>query len=435
MDQLVAATSPDLCREAGRIVREENGAAPPLRLVRQQESAPAELMGRRTAPTPADLRRQRSRTASPDEQAELLALSLPDGGADAVSAVDAMIDRRDGASIGILLTGIDHPAAHVRERIRPFHAVLWGRLRARGEAAALRVSSNLDARARAALATLALEHVTSDSGGERALALIIAGNAHGDRVIEPAAEALRDQSALVRETAARTMGVTALPAAVSPLSAALNDPMPGVRLEATFALSRIRHPSAIGPLFVALQDPDPAVRDVAAWHLGRREPSRVAEALAEDIERPGGGARAATIFRRADRWTRNALVREVRAGSPEIAEQLGDALQKAGLAERLPSEGDPAWIDPTATLRQLEALGAFPGISGIDDFLRALDDPDPEVRRIVALALLAHWGDPRPASRILQALAEDPAGEVATAAEATLDALERRPGFRRTEVS
>jgi HEAT repeat protein len=206
-------------------------------------------------------------------------------------------------------------------------------------------------------------------------------------------------------------------------------------LEATFGLSRIRHPSALAPLFVALQDTDPTVRDVAAWHLGRRDPSRVAEALAEDIELPGGGARAASIFRRADRWTRNALVREVRARTPEKAEQLGEALRRAGLIGSLPGEGDPTWLDPNATLRQLEAVGAFAGISAVDDFVRALDDPDPEVRRIIALALLAHWGDPRLASRDFRELADDPAGEFANAAEAALDALQRPPSARQSEVS
>lgn len=94
----------------------------------------------------------------------------------------------------------------------------------------------------------------------RALAASYVGKYEYREGISTLIEALRDKKAVVRETAAKALGVLWEKQAVKPLLEVLaDDPSGAVRRTAAYALGEIGHPDAFPGLIQRLDDVDPGV--------------------------------------------------------------------------------------------------------------------------------------------------------------------------------
>lgn len=112
----------------------------------------------------------------------------------------------------------------------------------------------------------------------------------GQPAVGPLIQALRDQTPLVRETAAylliilRESGAPGVEWAEPNLIEALQDQLSDVRKAAAVALSVIGGAQAVGPMIQALKDPDADVRKIAAAALGSMKSTQGVAPLAEALE-------------------------------------------------------------------------------------------------------------------------------------------------------
>ena len=196
---------------------------------------------------------------------------------------------------------------------------------------------------------------------------------------------------------------------------AQDDPSVPVRRAAVALFARIPPERAFPALFRAVRaDEDPAVLAAVAEVAERGFPgfAAFAHALPPDGE-------AAVLLARAARYIRHPelprlLPALARSGAPEVREAV------AGLLRHQPDAAQPGMIDTLAsdpaggTRRQ--AAGASAAAGRWDLLERMSDDPDPEVRREVALAIAGcHRGGAR-GQAALQRLSTDPEMAVRAAA-------------------
>lgn len=116
-----------------------------------------------------------------------------------------------------------------------------------------------------------------ESAGVRERAARELGEIKDSHAIEPLSAALNDSDENVRRLAAGALEKIGKPA-VEALIAVLNDPVDEVQIYATLALAKIGDP-ALEPLIVALKDQNPNVRYRAAKALGAMKDFRAVEAL------------------------------------------------------------------------------------------------------------------------------------------------------------
>ena len=170
---------------------------------------------------------------------------------------------------------------------------------------------------------------------------------------------LSDRRWWVRADAARALGLARDPAAAGPLVAALDDPHEEVRAAAVDALGRLADPQSVPALLARLSDQSRHQRARMVEAICRQGPSVVPELLRHVDECPGDTAVAIDV--------------------------LG-MTGATGALERL-----LAWTSASDTTVRVAALRAI-GSIGLDDrsfyyALRALEDPDADVRGMAARAL------------------------------------------------
>lgn len=231
----------------------------------------------------------------------------------------------------------------------------------------------------------------------------------------------KDTYGVMRRTAAETLGAIGDPRAVEPLIAALADER--VRITAIEALGTIGDPRAVDPLVSTLNDPERYRREAAAKALGTIGDPRAIEPLIAVVKNGVSFAAARAIIEIDDPRAvepfiamlgeRDQNVREVaievlgalhdsRAVEPLIAVLKGEtyALHPPA-AKALGALGDPRAIEPLiACLKRhdgyaAEALGAIGDPRAVEPLLAALDDPDQDVRRAAARALVVMYGQGR----------------------------------------
>lgn len=231
---------------------------------------------------------------------------------------------------------------------------------------------------------------------------------------EPLLAALRDQSALVRETAARSLtrrlaDTAGLPhrTVLGELERAMDDQVAGVRINAMGAAASFRD-TAVAPRTAGLlRDPDRNVRVAAATALGAMAGSVAATALDEVLSDPG----AEWAVRRA------ALASLARVDTARFAAHAA------------------AWLQSPELFDRLAALAAWGSISGAVTvpFRDGLRDADPRVQAAALEAWRASAGRDDPELRLAAETAwrsGDPVVRAAaipvladTASDAALDLL------------
>jgi HEAT repeat protein len=238
----------------------------------------------------------------------------------------------------------------------------------------------------------------------------------GRRAVLPLEAKLGDPEVKVRAHAALVLGQLGDVRAVEPLARALADPSPEVRVEAAHALGALKDVRAIEPLTAALRDPDLNVRTevghalVAVGGPDTLEPllrllsgSESAEAragAAKVLGRVGGAAAVEPLsaaLRNPDE--------EVSRAAAEALGQLKDPRALEPLARTLDDAAAPAWLRYDVA-RALEALGDWRAVPAL---LRALQAPDPALRRLAAQAL-GVLRSPEALPGLLQALDDEQAG-------------------------
>ncbi|UCF88521.1 MAG: HEAT repeat domain-containing protein [bacterium] len=165
--------------------------------------------------------------------------------------------------------------------------------------------------------------------------VIKAAEKFGPRAVPTLRAALKKGSVKIRSGAALAIGRIRLPGALPSLFDALEDPDAGVRRSVVKALDSYHNVSTARGLFLALHDPDLEVQDYATTALARLYPG-ISQALMERI----------------------------RDEDPGIRKNVIAAFRKAGDKEAVPL------------------------------IIRALDDPDPDVRMFAVTALI-ELKDPR----------------------------------------
>lgn len=323
-------------------------------------------------------------------------------------------------------------------RLAAFRAL--GRLRAQGEAAAVRdravaVQARLEsARARWIRGQLPATPLPGIEGkGDERLAAVLArtaGPAPGADgaepslagwVAPPAADEEELGAALAAAGRLRAPGLDAL------LAAAAGDRAAAVRAGAIEGLGAIGGDAARERVAAALADPDPRVRRAAAGALRGFGP-RGAAALIRAMGAPAMEAEWCATLARA----------LAEAGVPEAVPALAGRLAgpcAADAAEALGRIASPEAAPPLVAalarpggegrVEMVEALGAIGGSAGAEALARELTSDRPQVRAAAAraLALLRH----EPAAERLEALRSDYYGRVRRAAVEALAKLPSRP--------
>lgn len=187
-------------------------------------------------------------------------------------------------------------------------------------------------------------------------------------------------------------------AAVAALAAGLAADDPQLRCRAAGGLAKVHTLEAAQALAAALYDPEPFVRWGVAQALGevarrasdRAVPVAVGQALLDAAQAPEAGTRAAVADAIAS-W-----------GAQGPLEPLLALAQDA-----------EAWVR-AAAVRALGLSGSQAPQVVVPTIVRALEDPDPEVRRVAASAIT--WCRDGTAPGALQARLGDPAATVRAAA-------------------
>src|SRR5207302_1360824 len=156
------------------------------------------------------------------------------------------------------------------------------------------------------------------------------------------------------------------------------DPDPGVREDSLRALSEIDDERVLDPLIASLKDPEPRVRDAAGDALTRWSSPTVARRLVDSLTSPVLRGPAAELLTRMGHTAVDPLVNLLREGHPDVASTVGEILErlvgKEVFLERLGS------MDPRQRLGATLALGAMGGREAVDGLIRALSDPNEEIR-------------------------------------------------------
>jgi len=177
-----------------------------------------------------------------------------------------------------------------------------------------------------------------------------------------------------------------------PLVELLKDPYPDIRRVAAESLGKIGDPKIGRALVPLLTDPDARVREAAVRAVGRLGPSTgegVSEAVVALLDDPNESVKQAVTIAIGD------IEPPVRVfvAVPELL-TARDVSTRRTVARALSMVDARAWLS---------------------DLVKALQDPDPEVRQHV-VAALAELGDPIIAPLLRDRLARDPSPAVRTEA-------------------
>jgi HEAT repeat protein len=299
--------------------------------------------------------------------------------------------------------------------------VLWNAVREAPEDRRDQLISMLERTSHERLGLVALEHLSSPDYDDRMLAISLASRSGTAEAVQGIIGTLVDPLPAVRRAGAMALGQMRTPEAIPALSQALNDPDPGVREEALRTMSEIDDERVLDPLIAALKDPESNVREVASEGLIRWSSPAVARRLVEALTSPVLRRPASELLARMGTSAVDPLVNLLRGGHPDIAATVGDTLERLVgrdvFLERLGS------MDPSDRLGAVEALGAMGGLEAIEGLVRALSDPNEEIR-VRALRLLGDLGDPRAIENVERAIHGDPVPEVVAAAEEALRRLQ-----------
>lgn len=214
---------------------------------------------------------------------------------------------------------------------------------------------------------------------------------------------LEDDSAWVRETAARNLGALGPPAAGAgpALLRAARTAEEAVREEAVRAIVLIRPPELEEVLIVGTTDPSPAVRKVATagWMKAETVPETAVAVLVDALRDPEV---------------------QVRANAAHALGRLDELPPEAvpALAECAAHPSDGLRLNATVALRKApNARAVFHGL---------LDDPNARVRLVAAGAVLERTPDDKRAAPVVLAALSDPVLRLRQVALEVLAALDDR---------
>ncbi len=217
----------------------------------------------------------------------------------------------------------------------------------------------------------------------------------GAQVVEPLAEALRDEDIDVSYGAVWLLAHIGEPAAGA-LVATLRDPGEQARWQAVLALQLMKSPEAVEPVMAVLQDQDSGVREAAAAVLKDIADARAVDPLIVALHDENVGTR---------NFAEWALVR---IGAPAV-EPLCCVLRHQDRNIRIHADyalrdiGAPAVEALSALLRDPDSgmrvraaniLGEVKDRRDLSPIIQALQDPDEDVRW-AAVAALGNLGDSR----------------------------------------
>lgn len=186
-----------------------------------------------------------------------------------------------------------------------------------------------------------------------------------DSILDALVRNFTSQDAVMRKNIALLLGRLRTAKAVDALAFALKDEEPDVRKAVVHALGSTGGERGVRSLMLAVTDDDPEVRMLAAEALGRSAPAE-----AEDI--------LISLLADEDLWVRAAAARGLG--------RIGGTRAGVALAEHLEAATDIFLL----ALAEVAGKLRIPGALG--PLLRLTDHPDPEVRKVVLVALAGYGG-------------------------------------------
>ena len=272
---------------------------------------------------------------------------------------------------------------------------------------------------------LLIEAVKSNDPAVCAAAVDALAKVGGTQATEPILGLLQHTHSYVRLAAAEALGHLGSAAATEPLRTLLHDPQWDVRRAAVEALAQLRDDQAVEALTRTLEDNDADVREAAAIALGSLGDRRGIGPLVLALRDTASGVRriaAAALSRIDENWSTapeaRAAAEKLKASlhdrDPEVRYFVGQLLVSLGL------------LDPEASpeLSVAEAPGSGAGKRrklAVTLFLTILGDTDSDLRQAAAEAL-GRLGERRAEPGLVRAL-EDPDDNVRAAAGRALQAL------------
>ncbi len=183
--------------------------------------------------------------------------------------------------------------------------------------------------------------------------------------------------AALADAAAGALGAIRSDAALDALIQALPTVSGGARQAVIAALGASGSPRSVDALRPVVRDPDPDMREAALAALAEIGVGNLHTDLNAEISASGGGRRARLI----DLVFRNALRLSERDERQRAITDVRTAAQRYGPA------------DPGVRVAALRAIVAFTGADAVSDVVAALNDDDPDVRRVAVETGATQSGD------------------------------------------
>jgi len=239
---------------------------------------------------------------------------------------------------------------------------------------------------------------------------------------DPIPRALRHGDDRIRFLVTRYLQVMGPTEYLDELVGMLEDPVDDVRMWAVWALEFYDETPPVEPLIRTLDDPHPRIRDSAAWTLGWFADPRALEPLLE---------RARVVEGDAVQPVRDALSALTATALDDVLAALRDADLgvRRIVADALDNAATGVMVMPSVEdeLIRTDQNGGEHLRPAVPALIDALDDPDPEVRASVLMAL-SSLADER-ALPVLKRLAEHADPQVRLSAAAALDACDDPQGI------
>ena len=251
-------------------------------------------------------------------------------------------------------------------------------------------------------------------------------NAGGLQSVQQLAGLLTHKNGQVRLAAVEALGMLKAPNVAEPMRRLLKDEVWEVRRAAAEALGRIQDPAAIETLTRLLEDKDADVREATAVSLGMLADKRAIGPLVLALKDPNSGVRrvaSASLMRIDQRWITGpegqvaleALKPALKDNDPEVRHFVGNLLAGVGTTPQIP-------VSKVAEVPALDALERRRKLA-VGLFLAILCDTDRDLRQAAAESL-GQIGGGRAQAGLLRAVG-DPDPDVRRAAEASLQALSK----------